>query len=169
MPGQRHVPEHEQGLAALVKKPDRGEIPRNWKAGGYLDKLPVDPWQLITVSQSRHSRRGRCVLARRRPQARWRGFDADIGHGSDAHALDARARGFTLIELLVVVAIIVIIVALAGVQLMRGPATSSRRERALALLLRAARRRRSCRTGVRFGAGRESYRFLRWSATAASK
>ena len=37
-------PTTEQGLAALVKKPDRGEIPRNWKAGGYLDKLPVDPW-----------------------------------------------------------------------------------------------------------------------------
>jgi len=37
-------PTTEQGLGALVKKPDRGEIPRNWKAGGYLDKLPVDPW-----------------------------------------------------------------------------------------------------------------------------
>jgi general secretion pathway protein G len=38
-------PTTDQGLAALVKKPDRGEIPRNWKAGGYLDKLPMDPWQ----------------------------------------------------------------------------------------------------------------------------
>ena len=38
-------PTTEQTLGALVKKPDRGEIPRNWKAGGYLDKLPVDPWQ----------------------------------------------------------------------------------------------------------------------------
>ncbi|HTF15646.1 MAG TPA: type II secretion system major pseudopilin GspG [Burkholderiales bacterium] len=37
-------PGTDQGLAALVKKPDRGDIPRNWKAGGYLDKLPVDPW-----------------------------------------------------------------------------------------------------------------------------
>ena len=37
-------PGTDQGLGALVKKPDRGEIPRNWKAGGYLDKLPVDPW-----------------------------------------------------------------------------------------------------------------------------
>src|SRR5712691_997266 len=37
-------PTTDQGLAALVKKPDRGDIPRNWKAGGYLDKLPVDPW-----------------------------------------------------------------------------------------------------------------------------
>ena len=39
-------PSSEQGLAALVSKPERGEIPRNWKAGGYLEKLPVDPWGL---------------------------------------------------------------------------------------------------------------------------
>jgi len=37
-------PTTEQGLAALVKKPDRGEIPRNWTKP-YLDKLPMDPWQ----------------------------------------------------------------------------------------------------------------------------
>src|SRR6266545_3895188 len=39
-------PSSEQGLAALVSKPERGEIPRNWKAGGYLERLPVDPWGL---------------------------------------------------------------------------------------------------------------------------
>src|SRR6266545_3497032 len=27
-------PSTDQGLAALVKKPERGDIPRNWKAGG---------------------------------------------------------------------------------------------------------------------------------------
>jgi general secretion pathway protein G len=37
-------PTNEQGLLALVKKPDRGDIPRNWKPGGYLEKLPSDPW-----------------------------------------------------------------------------------------------------------------------------
>ena len=37
-------PSNEQGLLALVKKPDRGDIPRNWKPGGYLEKLPQDPW-----------------------------------------------------------------------------------------------------------------------------
>jgi general secretion pathway protein G len=37
-------PSTDQGLAALVKKPERGEIPRNWKAGGYLERLPKDPW-----------------------------------------------------------------------------------------------------------------------------
>jgi general secretion pathway protein G len=37
-------PSADQGLSALVKKPERGDIPRNWKAGGYLEKLPKDPW-----------------------------------------------------------------------------------------------------------------------------
>src|SRR5882762_9252124 len=36
-------PTNEQGLLALVKKPDRGDSPLNWKPGGYLDKLPSDP------------------------------------------------------------------------------------------------------------------------------
>jgi len=39
-------PTTEQGLEALVRKPQTGEIPENWKEGGYLakGKLPVDPW-----------------------------------------------------------------------------------------------------------------------------
>lgn len=37
-------PSTEQGLMALVKKPEVGNIPRNWKASGYLDRLPKDPW-----------------------------------------------------------------------------------------------------------------------------
>lgn len=37
-------PSTEQGLMALVKKPETGNIPRNWKSGGYLDRLPKDPW-----------------------------------------------------------------------------------------------------------------------------
>jgi len=37
-------PSAEQGLQALVKKPETGNIPRNWKPGGYLDRLPKDPW-----------------------------------------------------------------------------------------------------------------------------
>jgi len=37
-------PSADQGLMALVKKPETGDIPRNWKAGGYLDRLPKDPW-----------------------------------------------------------------------------------------------------------------------------
>lgn len=37
-------PTTEQGLNALVKKPTAEPVPRNWKMGGYLDKLPQDPW-----------------------------------------------------------------------------------------------------------------------------
>ena len=37
-------PTSAQGLLALVKKPDQGDIPRNWKPGGYLEKLSQDPW-----------------------------------------------------------------------------------------------------------------------------
>ncbi|SRR5712692_1567683 len=37
-------PGTEQGLQALVQKPETGNIPRNWKAGGYLERLPKDPW-----------------------------------------------------------------------------------------------------------------------------
>ena len=41
----QQYPTTEQGLKALVTKPESGPIPPNWKAGGYLSKLPVDPWQ----------------------------------------------------------------------------------------------------------------------------
>jgi general secretion pathway protein G len=37
-------PSTEQGLQALVAKPSLQPIPTNWKAGGYLEKLPNDPW-----------------------------------------------------------------------------------------------------------------------------
>jgi general secretion pathway protein G len=37
-------PTTEQGLKALVEKPSVGIIPKKWKIGGYLPKLPEDPW-----------------------------------------------------------------------------------------------------------------------------
>ncbi|HKZ72228.1 MAG TPA: type II secretion system major pseudopilin GspG [Nitrospirota bacterium] len=37
-------PSTDQGLQALVEKPAVGEIPNNWKEGGYIDKIPKDPW-----------------------------------------------------------------------------------------------------------------------------
>jgi len=37
-------PTTEQGLRALVEKPTVGVIPKKWKLGGYLPKLPEDPW-----------------------------------------------------------------------------------------------------------------------------
>jgi general secretion pathway protein G len=40
----QRYPTTEQGLNALVVKPDRPPLPPNWKPGGYLEKLPRDPW-----------------------------------------------------------------------------------------------------------------------------
>jgi general secretion pathway protein G len=37
-------PTTEQGLEALVRPPTVGVIPKNWKEGGYLPKVPNDPW-----------------------------------------------------------------------------------------------------------------------------
>jgi general secretion pathway protein G len=39
-------PDTEQGLEALVKKPETGTTLKNWREGGYLDspKVPKDPW-----------------------------------------------------------------------------------------------------------------------------
>ena len=37
-------PSTDQGLQALVQRPATNPVPPNWKAGGYLDKLPKDPW-----------------------------------------------------------------------------------------------------------------------------
>jgi general secretion pathway protein G len=37
-------PTTEQTLQALVAKPTLSPVPQNWKAGGYLERLPNDPW-----------------------------------------------------------------------------------------------------------------------------
>ena len=38
-------PSTEQGLQALSSQPAGQPEARNWRAGGYLDRLPVDPWK----------------------------------------------------------------------------------------------------------------------------
>ncbi|WP_300525915.1 type II secretion system major pseudopilin GspG [Aminiphilus sp.] len=37
-------PTTEQGITALVTKPSLAPEPKNWRSGGYLKKVPVDPW-----------------------------------------------------------------------------------------------------------------------------
>jgi general secretion pathway protein G len=39
-------PSTEQGLEALVTQPQSGDVPKNWRTGGYLEKgrVPKDPW-----------------------------------------------------------------------------------------------------------------------------
>lgn len=51
-------PSTEQGLQALLEKPATGQIPKNYRAGGYLEskKLPQDPWKndFIYISPGEH-------------------------------------------------------------------------------------------------------------------
>ncbi len=39
-------PTTEQGLQALIERPDTGNVPKKWRDGGYLEKrkVPKDPW-----------------------------------------------------------------------------------------------------------------------------
>jgi general secretion pathway protein G len=37
-------PSTDQSLSALVKKPTSSPVPEQWKTGGYLKRLPIDPW-----------------------------------------------------------------------------------------------------------------------------
>lgn len=37
-------PSTAQGLEALVSKPSGSPEPKNYKANGYMKKLPIDPW-----------------------------------------------------------------------------------------------------------------------------
>ncbi len=73
-------PSADQGLAALVKKPERGDIPRNWKSGGYVERLPKDPWD-FDYQYLNPGIRGEVDVfsfgADRKPGGE--GFDADIG------------------------------------------------------------------------------------------
>lgn len=39
-----NYPSTDQGLQALLTKPDGQPEARNWKTGGYIDRLPNDPW-----------------------------------------------------------------------------------------------------------------------------
>lgn len=41
----QRYPTTDQGLQALITKPNGGPAANGWKAGGYLDKLPNDPWK----------------------------------------------------------------------------------------------------------------------------
>jgi general secretion pathway protein G len=52
-------PTTEQGLQALVEPPTVGQLPRDWREGGYLEKgkVPKDPWEYeyVYLSPGLHS------------------------------------------------------------------------------------------------------------------
>jgi general secretion pathway protein G len=73
-------PTSEQGIEALVTKPSDPSI-RNWNAGGYLDKLPKDPWgnKYLYLNPGNNSEIDIYTLGRDgRPGGE--GPDADIGN-----------------------------------------------------------------------------------------
>ncbi|WP_417207605.1 type II secretion system major pseudopilin GspG [Antarctobacter sp.] len=37
-------PTTDQGLEALVTRPSSEPVPQNWSSGGYMDRVPQDPW-----------------------------------------------------------------------------------------------------------------------------
>ncbi len=39
-----YYPSTQQGLEALVAPPQGEPAAKNWKSGGYLQKMPADPW-----------------------------------------------------------------------------------------------------------------------------
>lgn len=39
-----YYPTTDQGLQALVAPPTSGRIPANYESGGYIERLPLDPW-----------------------------------------------------------------------------------------------------------------------------
>ena len=51
-------PSTDQGLQALVQKPETGNIPKKWREGGYLEKgkVPKDPWgnEFVYLSPGAH-------------------------------------------------------------------------------------------------------------------
>ena len=40
----QRYPSAEQGLKALISRPEFAPLPPNWKTGGYIERLPKDPW-----------------------------------------------------------------------------------------------------------------------------
>jgi len=53
-----NYPDTEQGMQALVEKPETGQLAGKWRKGGYLEKgkVPLDPWgnEFVYLSPGMH-------------------------------------------------------------------------------------------------------------------
>ncbi|MDA8122597.1 MAG: type II secretion system major pseudopilin GspG [Deltaproteobacteria bacterium] len=49
-------PSTEQGLASLVRVPEIGRVAKNYRKGGYMDRVPKDPWgnAFVYLSPGQH-------------------------------------------------------------------------------------------------------------------
>ena len=78
-----NYPTTEQGLKALVEAPTVGTLPRNWRAGGYLEKgkVPKDPWgnDFVYISPGTHSDFDLICMGKD-GEPGGEGFDADINN-----------------------------------------------------------------------------------------
>lgn len=73
-------PTTEQGLQALVEKPTSEPVPANWKSGGYLEKMPKDPWGHDYLYLNPGIKREIDVMSYGADgQQGGEGFDADLG------------------------------------------------------------------------------------------
>ena len=73
-------PTTEQGLQALVEKPTSEPGPGNWKSGGYLEKMPKDPWGRDYLYLNPGIKREIDVMSYGADgQQGGEGFDADLG------------------------------------------------------------------------------------------
>lgn len=73
-------PTTEQGIDALVKKPADPNI-KHWKSGGYLERLPMDPWDndYLYLNPGTHGEIDVYSLGRD-GQPGGEGINADIGN-----------------------------------------------------------------------------------------
>jgi len=73
-------PSTEQGLNALVSKPEIGRIPTRYPDGGYLKRVPADPWgtPFVYLSPGVHSRDFDLISYGADGQPGGESFDADI-------------------------------------------------------------------------------------------
>lgn len=75
-----NYPTTEQGLDALVNKPADPNV-KNWKSGGYLDRLPADPWGNPYIYLSPGNQREIDIYTLGRDgQPGGEGVDGDIGN-----------------------------------------------------------------------------------------
>lgn len=73
-------PSTEQGLQALVSKPENGRIPAKFPVGGYLKRVPADPWDspYVYLSPGLQNREFDLISYGADSQAGGEGFNADI-------------------------------------------------------------------------------------------
>lgn len=73
-------PSTEQGLRALVSKPESGRIPAKFPDGGYLKRVPSDPWDnpYLYLAPGRQNRDFELISYGADGQAGGEKFNADI-------------------------------------------------------------------------------------------